>query len=343
MINGDGSGNGADAGFAPAVVVLTSGSYSNPGWITALAAAKISGLATVATSGSASDLGTGTLLEARLPSTFSIAGPITLSGSGAGALDLAAGTAPSAPGSGIYTLFFNSANSNHFSVENSGAAVTDLQFITSLSTTGTSGAASVSAGVLNIPQYSGGGGGTLPTSWTVVNGAVLNNFQADMIESSSPANGALNWRFVTQSLSAPPYTVIARIRCQNNNVNTSSCGLYLYDGAKVEGTEVLVSSGSAQLRVEKMTNTTTDSATLAGPTSSLVGVLMTLKIVDDSTHRTFYYWSNGSFTQFFQETTGTYLTPTSVGFGGVSAASGAPASSTLSYWCVSTTTTCNGL
>jgi len=39
--------------------------------------------------------------------------------------------------------------------------------VTSLTTTGTSGAATLSGGVLNIPQYSGGGGGTIPTSgWT---------------------------------------------------------------------------------------------------------------------------------------------------------------------------------
>ncbi len=89
----------------------TTATYSNPGWITALAATKL----------------TGTIDAARLPSTFSIAGPITLSGSGAGQFIAAAGTTPSAPSAGTLALFFNSGNSNHLSVENSAGAVTDLQ------------------------------------------------------------------------------------------------------------------------------------------------------------------------------------------------------------------------
>jgi hypothetical protein len=58
--------------------------------------------------------------------------------------------------------------SSGISYSNNGASYSPLvttasEYITSLTTTGTSGASTVSGGVLNIPQYSGGGGG-LPTS-----------------------------------------------------------------------------------------------------------------------------------------------------------------------------------
>ncbi len=48
LISGDGTGNGADSGIAAGSVALTSGSYSNPAWITALAYAKITGVPTFA-------------------------------------------------------------------------------------------------------------------------------------------------------------------------------------------------------------------------------------------------------------------------------------------------------
>lgn len=49
VISGSGTGNGADAGFAPSAVVLNTSTYSNPGWITAIANAKVTGLNACAT------------------------------------------------------------------------------------------------------------------------------------------------------------------------------------------------------------------------------------------------------------------------------------------------------
>jgi hypothetical protein len=56
LISGNGSGNGADSGIAPSIVIVNTGTYLNPAWLTGLAAAKVSGLATVATSGVYADL-----------------------------------------------------------------------------------------------------------------------------------------------------------------------------------------------------------------------------------------------------------------------------------------------
>jgi hypothetical protein len=54
LISGDGAGNGANSGIAPANVIVSTGSYSNPGWISALAGTKITCCVPVA------DGGTGT-------------------------------------------------------------------------------------------------------------------------------------------------------------------------------------------------------------------------------------------------------------------------------------------
>ena len=44
LISGDGAGNGADSGIAPATLILNSGSYANPAWIASLAWAKLTGV-----------------------------------------------------------------------------------------------------------------------------------------------------------------------------------------------------------------------------------------------------------------------------------------------------------
>lgn len=74
--------------------VYTSGSYSNPAWLTALAAAKITGLATIATSGSASDLGSGTVPDARFPATLPASSGVNLTN--LNATNIASGTVANA-------------------------------------------------------------------------------------------------------------------------------------------------------------------------------------------------------------------------------------------------------
>jgi hypothetical protein len=91
------------------------------------------------------------------------------------------------------------------------------------------------------------------------------------------------------------------------------------------GFETLSQSAAAnRLRVEQMNSVSSDHATAAGATSNLVPGVMTLKIVKDATHRTYYY-ANGAgltYTQFLQEAASTWLTETDVGIGGVNNGTG---------------------
>ena len=161
--------------------------------------------------------------------------------------------------------------------------------------------------------------------WTPVNSPLLDDYLPVTPSVTLADTSALNWRFATQPLGAT-YHIYARLNCTTNtNSGSYACGIYLYDGTKVEGLEALWSQtgGRPGLRVETMTNVSTDAATLVGPTNGIVGAGLTLSIIDDGVHRTFYYWMTGAFHQLYQEPTGTFLTPTSAGFGGATAGNNA--------------------
>ena len=51
LIAGDNTGNGVSSGIAPSTVIVSTGSYSNPGWLTSIAATKISGILPIANGG----------------------------------------------------------------------------------------------------------------------------------------------------------------------------------------------------------------------------------------------------------------------------------------------------
>ncbi len=196
-------------------------------------------------------------------------------------------------------------------------------------------------GATGATGATGGAGGAcaIPSSWTIVNSAILLNDISGLcqIGVSIVDNSTTNWRFVKRALTIP-YTLIGRASCAMSlaAVNSQTCGFYITDGTKLEAIEILSQATAANnLRVEKMTNVTTDSSTAAGPTSGLVGRFdFEVKIDNDSTHRTFYYYSNGAFVQFFQENSGTFLTETGIGFGGISVAvnGGEYVGINLTYW-----------
>jgi hypothetical protein len=180
--------------------------------------------------------------------------------------------------------------------------------------------------VTAIANGSGPGGGSVPsTGWTVVNGIRWNNYQCPLaLGYECDDNASVNWRILKRALPGATYTVIASIRGIPSGSNSLTFGLYLTDGTKLIGFENLNQNAGAgginRIRVERMNSVTSDNATMAGPTINVVGYPMTLKITNDGVNRTFYYYENGAFTQFYQEAFNAFLTETDVGPGGLSVA-----------------------
>lgn len=162
--------------------------------------------------------------------------------------------------------------------------------------------------------------------WTKRNSILYNNYLAPHSLGIHIIDAApVQLRILTQSLGgASTYTAIATIRTNLNGIDSVACGLYVYDGTKAEGFEVLSQSagsgGVNRIRVIRWTNVSTPSTVVSADTINIVGFPATLKIVKDGTNRTFYYYENGAWTQFWQEAKTDHLTETDIGIGGFSAA-----------------------
>lgn len=184
---------------------------------------------------------------------------------------------------------------------------------------------------------------TVPqTGWSLQNASnahgSVNDFMPNELVMSSGNFGAAQWSALTRNLSVP-YTIIATIEARGQvNGDTASfvAGVCISDATKYEYIGNILASNTANLGLEVVTVATLASggSALAGPTSNLVGPTLTVKIVNDSTHRTFYYWSSGTWVQFYQEATGTYLTETKVGIISLCdvAAGGYTLDVALRYW-----------
>jgi hypothetical protein len=176
-----------------------------------------------------------------------------------------------------------------------------------------------------IPQSATGASqaATIPlTGWSIVNGAIVNDFFTDSIRLYVKEDGTSTWRFYTRTIPSSNYTLYAAIRMRfaQAALNYQSLGIYLSDGTKYEGLEMRSeSAGADRLRIEKLNSYSSDNATVFGPTSNLVTAeMLAVKIVDDGTHRTWYYWTAGAWVQALQESSHTFLTETTAGFGGTS-------------------------
>jgi hypothetical protein len=195
--------------------------------------------------------------------------------------------------------------------------------------------------------------GPVPTSWTVVNCAAatrcaFDDFSARGVNISG-SGGGLALGLATQSLGSPPYTVIAQLKITfgpyGTSGNTQYSGLYLYDGTKAYGIELGVDQSIQPSVWTRQCATLSSAGTKAGTAAYTTGGISTFKIVDDGTHRTWSYWKGGGtgWVQFLQETTATFLTPTSVGIGVNNASQTASITDVnLLYWCSAAATTCNG-
>ena len=82
-------------------------------------------------------------------------------------------------------------------------------------------------------------------------------------------------------------------------------------------------AGVNNLRIETITNTTTDSATVFGPTLNISPYLIAGRIVVDGVGhtRTWSYWKNSAWVTALSETDTTFLTPTGFVVGGLSVTS----------------------
>jgi hypothetical protein len=200
----------------------------------------------------------------------------------------------------------------------------------------------------NVASSFGGMAGTsvIPqTGWTVNNCGGLcsyNDFGQNEQDFSIWDSGSLNYRFVSRTLPGATYTVIMTLDVTGSAEESNAWAgtMFLYDGTKIETFEVAGLSGSVSytLRIATDVSVTGSPTVIAGPTNNLISHLVTLKIVNDGTHRTFSYWNAGAYTQFFQENTATFLTETSVGFGGISLTSNSQnmVSTRLKYYFAST-------
>jgi hypothetical protein len=177
---------------------------------------------------------------------------------------------------------------------------------------------------------------SLPTSgWTIVNGAILNDFSIGMTSVSTPSNSVgPMWRFIDRPISVP-YTLIALVSLPTIaiGVTTQTGGIYLTDGTKLEAIEIIASAlNDVRLRIQTMNTTSSDNATVTGPTGNTVGQTFAVKIVNNSTTRAWSYWSNGAWVVFLSEPSGTWLTESAAGPGALSTGNGITNQVNLLYW-----------
>ena len=213
-----------------------------------------------------------------------------------------------------------------------------------VTTTGSSGPASLANSgpvfTLNIPNYTSSTSyqaSPLPNpaalaSWTWVNqgpATASNNGGALAITIPDTA-GTLNWRMLKQAVAATPYSYAFYWKSIQFLTNSQDTGIYLTDGTKFLGFELLSQASTKTLRVERITNVNTDNST-----QKSISILPTgtgsLQLPDPMTGGLFGRFRNdgttiyidfspdgSNWTNWYTEAVGAWLTPTGVCFGGVS-------------------------
>jgi hypothetical protein len=196
---------------------------------------------------------------------------------------------------------------------------------------------------------SGGSGGYQPSSLPLPPAAstftFVNNVSStlttvgNVLVDSITSQGSLNWQILTQTNAfSTPYSIAAAISATQSvggQVNSSDSGLYLFDGTKLEGIECLQQAdgnNGTQLRVEHITNSTTNGSTVFGPQSFISS---SQPQTTACTEGVFYArWRNDGTTlsadvspdgvvwnNFYSEAVGSFITPTSYGWGGLALSS----------------------
>lgn len=197
-------------------------------------------------------------------------------------------------------------------------------------------------GTWAVPPGTGGGGGggfaTLPalSAFTWVNqngGASATATQSSTYTTNGPITlylpyaSALNWKGLFQNVpGSTPWKIQAQMSIATNYINSNGMGLYLYDGTKLVGLELLIQTAASNtgmgFRVEHVTNVTTDGATQVSGHAGLAGTWW-LQIRCDGTNY-YFDWSldGANWFNLWSEAIGAYITATKIGFGGVNVSSG---------------------
>src|SRR5208337_1767077 len=203
------------------------------------------------------------------------------------------------------------------------------------------------------------GGSTSPcpalSTFTYVNQGASTNLQrvsGGPIQVIIPDAGS-SFNMIGMYLSPPtaPYKVIAQIQgLTPTQANSQVVGIYFYDGTKFEGLEILMQASAAVgQRVQRWTNTSTAGTTpkntapsgASSATAQSCGVIRTqgywIQLRNDGTSLYFDFSMDGSnFVNYYSELISTYISPTKIGFGGLSETSGNAATVTadLLAWSV---------
>jgi hypothetical protein len=172
--------------------------------------------------------------------------------------------------------------------------------------------------------------GTIPDlgTWTWVNQGSGTAAQAGgtttPISMRCPGNSALNYRLLVQNAPATPYSVVFGLRSMQFEDSGSPTGAYFYDGTKLMGLNYVVGTlDDMALRIDKM-NTVTSSPVSAFTASQVAAGFQAnyyVRLRQDSTTLYFDYGMDGwNFYNLYSEATGTFISPTKVGFGGMTPA-----------------------
>jgi hypothetical protein len=247
-----------------------------------------------------------------------------LSRDSAGVVDVGNGTAGNASGTlKAANLTASSLTSGNCVQASTGGLLTTTggpcsggsAFITSLTTTGSSGAASVSSGVLNIPIYSGGGSGGLfggisaPTLSSTGFSSTYGGTGAGFATSNTPygvyitqpsISGSGNVGGIVKAYPGVAYTATALMSIPTALANYPQLGLIAADtlsGKAMLFRYVGVTTGS-NIDVTTWSNPTTFVAAPGSSVSILPGRYLWLRLKDDGTNITY---SISSDNQFFQQ------------------------------------------
>jgi hypothetical protein len=167
-----------------------------------------------------------------------------------------------------------------------------------------------------------------------------NNGNSIMV--SIPSVGSLSWGILKKTAPVAPWSVADYTKAAMvSSGNAQDVGLYLYDGTKLLGIEVLV-QGRPILRIERINNVTTDNSTVFTQSFGATDFFqwpnpmtggMFVRWRDDGTTLFADYSLDGSnWFNLYSEAVGAFITPTAYGFGGLNDLSAQPLKLSVQGW-----------